>query len=67
MKQQQRQQMSNMTDDEISLAFRRRIQLLALYHRIGQSVSGHVVMRFRRAGTRNREITQPVPPSLLPY
>lgn len=66
MKQQRRQQMSNMTDDEISLAFRRRIQLLALYHRIGQSVPGHVVMRFRQAGTWDREITQPVPPSLLP-
>ncbi len=58
--------MSDMTEDEIWLAFRRRIQLQALCHRIGQSVPGHVVMRFRKAGTWNGEISQPIPPTLFP-
>ncbi len=66
MKRQRKQQMADMTEDEITLAFRRRIQLQALCHRVGQSVPGHVVMRFRKAGTWDREITQPIPQSLLP-
>ena len=51
MKRRRKQQMADMTDDEIVLAFRRRVQLQALCHRVGQSVPGHVVMRFRKAGT----------------
>jgi hypothetical protein len=66
MKQRRKQQMADMTEDEITFAFRRRIQLQALCHRVGQSVPGHVVMRFRKAGTWDREIIQPIPPSLLP-
>lgn len=66
MKRRRKQQMADMTEDEITLAFRRRIQLQALCHRVGQSVPGHVVMRFRKAGTWDREITQPIPQSLLP-
>lgn len=66
MKRRRKQQMADMTDDEIALAFRRRVQLQALCHRVGQSVPGHVVMRFRKAGTWDRDITQPIPPSLLP-
>ncbi|WP_145370867.1 hypothetical protein [Maioricimonas rarisocia] len=58
--------MADMTEDEIALAFRRRVQLQALCHRVGQSVPAHVVMRFRKAGTWDREITQPIPQTLLP-
>lgn len=57
--------MADMTDEETKLKFRQRIQLQAFCHRVGQSVPGHVVMRFRKAGTWDREITQPIPPSLL--
>ncbi len=65
MKPRRKQQVADMTEDELVLAFRRRIQLQALCHRVGQSVPGHVVMRFRKAGTWDREITQPIPQSLL--
>ena len=58
--------MVDMNEDEIVTAFLRRIQLQALYHRIGDSVDRHVVMRFREAGTWDKDISQPVPPILLP-
>lgn len=66
MKRRRKQLMAGMTDDEIALAFRRRIQLQALCHRIGESVPGHVVTRFRKAGTWETEISQSIPQSLLP-
>lgn len=67
MKQrQQQQQMVEMTNGEAKAAFFWRIQQQALYHRVGQSVSAHVVMRFRRAGTWDSEISQPIPQLLLP-
>jgi hypothetical protein len=66
MKRQLKQQMTDINEAEQLLAFRRRIQQQALCHRVGKSVPGHVVMRFRKAGTWDREITQSIPPSLLP-
>lgn len=66
MKRQRRQPVSKFSDDEISLAFRQRIQLLALNHRIGKSAPGHVAMRFRKAGTWVGEITQQHHDTLFP-
>lgn len=55
-----------MTDEEISMALRRRIQSQSLVHRVGHNVAGHVVKRFRKAGTWQGEISQPIQQSLLP-
>jgi hypothetical protein len=65
MKRHQRQQMADMTEEDIIIAFRRRIQLQALFHHIGQSVPEHVVMRFRKAGTWDAKVPQPVSEEFL--
>ena len=64
MKSRPKQQITNITEDEVELAFRRRIQSQALFHRAGQSVANHVIMRFRKAGTWNADTPQPLPDSL---
>ncbi len=56
--------MPDLNEQQMERAFRRRVQLQALHHRIGQSIAGHVVMRFRKAGTWDGEIARPVPPIL---
>jgi hypothetical protein len=58
--------MTDTFDREAVLAYRRRIQLQALYHYVGKSAPGHVVMRFRNAGTWHSSIAQPVPENLHP-
>lgn len=65
MQRRPKQRMIEMNEAEAKLAFRRRIQLNALFHRIGHSVPAHVVMRFRKAGTWDTDISQPTPTSLL--
>lgn len=65
MKRLQKQQMADMTEEDIIIAFRRRIQLQALFHHIGQSVPEHVVMRFRKAGTWDTKVPQPVSGEIL--
>ncbi len=58
--------MANISDAEIELGFRKRVQSQALCHLVGKSVDGHTVMRFRQAGTWPGEINQPVPATLIP-
>lgn len=60
MKRHQKQQMADVIEDDFIMHFRRRIQLQSLFHHIGQSVPEHVVMRFRRAGTWDAKVPQPV-------
>ncbi|WP_397570424.1 hypothetical protein [Schlesneria sp. T3-172] len=57
--------MDDMTEDEIAMAFRQRIQRIALCHRVGQSVAGHVIMRFRKLGEWTKEIVQTTPRDIV--
>ncbi len=58
--------MTDFSIEDASAALRHRIQSQALFHRIGGSVEGHVVMRFRNAGTWEGELNREEPTELIP-